>query len=907
MSAKVEKMPPLQFFICLSIWYAAAPISFINSRLALEDVQPTIHLISLLFISAILGQFKKLFMYYYKSAAKHKQQPSGDLEYGFDKGVIKSHSLSTKKKSSYSVLMLLSVINIYGYLSTMQSTLLIPTSVSHLVRATEVCFVAVCSSMVGIYELTGFDVKIMLAVTLCFALFLGESTLSELYSVCSFDADCYQKRFYSSEDSFSLSWLLGLILVVFSNICMAWRSILLKMHNVTATTKLNYSDLCIYGPLFLIPLTLFIHVTEPLKLTNVLGFNNLVAGVFHFVYLEASFFCINFISPLHHSLAKVISKIIIVISTSIILGYEVTILKSVSIFLIIALIFYRTYYNYSMQLPLNKQNAQSKIENINPHGLNMNRLWSIKSVRNCFFLGVLCAILVSFVMPFHNMVSVDNFGLNDTRSLNEPSLNSNTSEWKRISKYATYKLTPTGKLNVFEDLKCNAHIIDDSRWKKVHFYSGTPKQLFTTEQNLDYKNRKPLIYFPDAYNFLGINEQQKFTDYNADSNLGNNVWRFGATSLVDMDRNEVRTGTFYNLEHRNTSLVPDLLFMPLANILYNESLGEPTSIIETLNKFKHIGRHRIMVGAGIQMEYTKPLFKSKTGLGVQPEMYMLQDTNEYQIDNFIKNILNKQDFVSVRGRYTKQACLRGGANVRSMGCPSLMISDDLSLGATIQHNLDNLLAKSKESKRNLKILITLPLNSNIDNYIDLFFALFVQFPRSVIVIQDSRDFNVLRHLQQKLKNEDLKLAFAAIINEWPGEDVILKRIVCFSSVTDWLGFVSDFDLSVGARIHGTMIPIAAGVPSLIIAPDYRVQEIGDALLVPTLSYLDESVHPERFINSNHNFCIEQVLHLINRLFDSKKFDQNRVALANEYVNILRSFEVHPSQNLLRIASTKIHD
>ncbi len=66
------------------------------------------------------------------------------------------------------------------------------------------------------------------------------------------------------------------------------------------------------------------------------------------------------------------------------------------------------------------------------------------------------------------------------------------------------------------------------------------------------------------------------------------------------------------------------------------------------------------------------------------------------------------------------------------------------------------------------------------------------------------------------------------------------KVLHFADVDAWLDFSRTCDLSFGMRIHGTMVPLQAGVPSMLVAHDSRTVGLASAMGVPWVS-------PEAFL------------------------------------------------------------
>jgi len=58
------------------------------------------------------------------------------------------------------------------------------------------------------------------------------------------------------------------------------------------------------------------------------------------------------------------------------------------------------------------------------------------------------------------------------------------------------------------------------------------------------------------------------------------------------------------------------------------------------------------------------------------------------------------------------------------------------------------------------------------------------------------------------------------------------KVLHFSDVDSWMDFSRTCDLSFGMRIHGTVVPLQAGVPSVLVAHDSRTVGLAQAMWVP---------------------------------------------------------------------------
>ena len=67
-----------------------------------------------------------------------------------------------------------------------------------------------------------------------------------------------------------------------------------------------------------------------------------------------------------------------------------------------------------------------------------------------------------------------------------------------------------------------------------------------------------------------------------------------------------------------------------------------------------------------------------------------------------------------------------------------------------------------------------------------------------------------------------------------------KKLHRFGDFLSWNAFLKRFDLSISSRIHGTVMALLAGVPSVILTVDARTREMADLLCIPQVGPSDLS-------------------------------------------------------------------
>jgi hypothetical protein len=119
----------------------------------------------------------------------------------------------------------------------------------------------------------------------------------------------------------------------------------------------------------------------------------------------------------------------------------------------------------------------------------------------------------------------------------------------------------------------------------------------------------------------------------------------------------------------------------------------------------------------------------------------------------------------------------------------------------------------------------------------------------------------------------------------------IRSATAFFSVDAWLEWCRAYDLSIGTRLHGNIIAMQAGVPSIVITHDGRTEELASTLSMPAIGIAKFS-ECERTLDELFRACA----------FDPAAFDANRIILLRKYIRLLEWVGVSPSPKLLALSS-----
>jgi hypothetical protein len=238
--------------------------------------------------------------------------------------------------------------------------------------------------------------------------------------------------------------------------------------------------------------------------------------------------------------------------------------------------------------------------------------------------------------------------------------------------------------------------------------------------------------------------------------------------------------------------------------------------------------------------------------------------------------------IGVRGAFTRRTLERLGLGQAAVvtGCPSLFLND--------ARDFYPKLARRVAARRIERLCVAggsrhFPATREVERKL----ARMVEETQGLYVAQ--ADLALVRLASGEI--EAIDPAEVAAVGEWLGvatEELPLwlkRRAVCFSDATSWMQAMRRFDFVVGARFHGVMLAIQAGVPGGVIAHDSRTLELCQTMALPVRLGAEAQ-------------ALEQVGDL-RRLFefDVPGFAATRERLRKAYLDLLRGAGVEPNPRL----------
>jgi len=276
------------------------------------------------------------------------------------------------------------------------------------------------------------------------------------------------------------------------------------------------------------------------------------------------------------------------------------------------------------------------------------------------------------------------------------------------------------------------------------------------------------------------------------------------------------------------------------------------------------------------------------GLGAQAE----REDEIPKIDDacleFLREISARSPFIAVRGEYTARVCREFGiTNVKVLGCPSILISADRELGRKISKRMTQIRpepeAVAVHAACHKGALIN--VERELIRYVRL-------FEGSSYVVQRPPEM-ISALYQQELSDQETsyltKIAPFFGFHEGVGQLTAFLRRHGYvpTSIDSWMTFLQRFSCCINTRIHGTIIPIQAGIPAVCVVHDTRTKELAERLKLPALTL-------QKFIETRYD--IFRMFAATS--FDGVAFDIERRRIAEEYVSLIRELKLTPSDHLL---------
>lgn len=305
-----------------------------------------------------------------------------------------------------------------------------------------------------------------------------------------------------------------------------------------------------------------------------------------------------------------------------------------------------------------------------------------------------------------------------------------------------------------------------------------------------------------------------------------------------------------------------------------DAMGE-TMVIPCANQ---VGEHQTMGGMGEKLSKVSAKIVA-IGLGAQSSLGMampnVPEGTKRWLQVMAEHAPSSAPNISVRGHFTQRVMEDLGLGDKSvvLGCPTLFLNPAADLGKQIE---------SRASQGNKRIcVVSGHYQWSHLSKLEASLAQIATESGGSYVMQSPLEMVALGRGDLASLDEE----FLASCRDYcrPGLTIeefsawSLRHAISFFNVPAWMEHMRRFDLVIGARIHGVMLALQAGIPAICIAHDSRTLELCETMKVPFLQ-----------ANEISNGIEKKLLDECIKGFDWGDFDHNRWKLSSNYTEFLSS-------------------
>lgn len=251
-----------------------------------------------------------------------------------------------------------------------------------------------------------------------------------------------------------------------------------------------------------------------------------------------------------------------------------------------------------------------------------------------------------------------------------------------------------------------------------------------------------------------------------------------------------------------------------------------------------------------------------------------------------KSLTHKAN-IGVRGNFTKKVLEHYGAaeKVEVLGCPTLFLNPDKDLGAKIAEKMTTFPKRVAVPSGHQKWHHLAKIEQSLAHIVTETDGSYIgQSPFEMFKLTRGEVTQLEAEHFKECKNYIMPFASDEYFIRWCNRHGNL-----FFDIPNWMEHYRKFDFIVGPRIHGAVLGLQVGIPSLCIVHDSRTLELCETLKVPY-------VMAGEIIKG---CSLEQLWEKVQ--FNAKEFTENRTKLASKFCNFFESNGVKYNHWLDQIA------
>lgn len=184
--------------------------------------------------------------------------------------------------------------------------------------------------------------------------------------------------------------------------------------------------------------------------------------------------------------------------------------------------------------------------------------------------------------------------------------------------------------------------------------------------------------------------------------------------------------------------------------------------------------------------------------------------------------------IGVRGEFTRHALSQVGVESTILGCPSLFISGDVALGATVvQRAKENTFDAIAVAAGNPHHPENRKIEARMVRLVDAYRGAYVvQHPNGIVDLALGNE-----QPADKLEVVAQGLGFTS------GRECARwfeKNAYSFHETQTWMHFLRHYDAVIGPRYHGVALGVQAGIPGVVLHIDNRTRELAETTGIPSV-------------------------------------------------------------------------
>ncbi len=285
------------------------------------------------------------------------------------------------------------------------------------------------------------------------------------------------------------------------------------------------------------------------------------------------------------------------------------------------------------------------------------------------------------------------------------------------------------------------------------------------------------------------------------------------------------------------------------------------------------------------------------GLGVQAKAGAEQVALGPNTTRLAKLLGERSTIISLRDELTQRTLASLGIhNTVVTGCPSSFISGDHSLGAKVAARAIASASRGAAWSDTRALISEFSGGHAASGRI---------LAKCLQMMRDTPAFYAVQSpvLLPFLLRESEEAPSVYLSNSpFDGDRLTLERVLKakamhFSNMDGWLVFSRTCELAYGMRIHGTVVPLQAGVPSILISHDSRTAGLSNIMGVP-------SMPPDVFLQRVAKGPAP-VFEAIAEVMD--RFDAHRKGLSRIMADFVMRNGLEPHEQLKNLAAAEVPD